>query len=329
MAPSVNLDNKLQSEVDAIYNSKVLLEPATSEQWKKLYKDLEMNPGQLKEDIQTIRTWLAKQSHLPQTASDNLIASFIVGCKNSLERTKQKLDAFYTIRNQLPELFLNNDPTRQEAIDATRPVRIFLLPKLHPDGCRILVTSYRNNDTTFYDVKENLKRILGVMTIRMNSEPFYRGDYMICDATHFSLGHAVKLTPTLMRNFLHCIQDVLPLQIKGIVFYNAPPILEKTLNNVIKPFLKKKIADRIHLYSQDHTALLKHFPKEVLPKNLGGDEPVDDVIDALWDKKLESYRDWFMNEGNETTDESKRPSNASFHPSQFGLEGSFRKLTID
>lgn len=40
-------------------------------------------------------------------------------------------------------------------------------------------------------------------------------------------------------------QDVLPLRVKGIVFYNAPPLIEKTMNNVVKPFLKKKIADRV------------------------------------------------------------------------------------
>lgn len=36
-----------------------------------------------------------------------------------------------------------------------------------------------------------------------------------------------------------------------------------------------------------------------------------------------------MNEGTQCTDESKRASDNQHKPSQYGLEGSFRKLSID
>lgn len=41
---------------------------------------------------------------------DEWILAFLRGSKFSLERTKEKLDFFYTVRTMLPEFFTNRDP---------------------------------------------------------------------------------------------------------------------------------------------------------------------------------------------------------------------------
>lgn len=41
---------------------------------------------------------------------DQFLLSFIRGCKHSMERTKEKLDTYYTMRTLLPEFFANRDP---------------------------------------------------------------------------------------------------------------------------------------------------------------------------------------------------------------------------
>jgi hypothetical protein len=38
-----------------------------------------------------------------------MIITFLRGCKFSLERTKEKLDMYYTLRTALPEFFSNRD----------------------------------------------------------------------------------------------------------------------------------------------------------------------------------------------------------------------------
>jgi hypothetical protein len=42
------------------------------------------------------------------------LITFLRGCKFSLERTKEKLDMFYTFRSAVPEFFKNRDPLRPE-----------------------------------------------------------------------------------------------------------------------------------------------------------------------------------------------------------------------
>lgn len=38
---------------------------------------------------------------------------------------------------------------------------------------------------------------------------------------------------------------------------------------------------QIHVYSQDHTALLNHFPQEMLPQDYGGQEDTSDNLSGI------------------------------------------------
>jgi hypothetical protein len=49
----------------------------------------------------------------------------------------------------------------------------------------------------------------------------------------------------------------------------------------------------------------------------------------MWKKKLESYRDWFLEQENKKVDESKRPDKSFNISDLFGFEGSFRQLNVD
>lgn len=45
---------------------------------------------------------------------DQWILTFLRCCKFSLQKTKEKIDAYYTIRNLMPEFFENRDPFEPE-----------------------------------------------------------------------------------------------------------------------------------------------------------------------------------------------------------------------
>jgi hypothetical protein len=50
---------------------------------------------------------------------------------------------------------------------------------------------------------------------------------------------------------------------------------------------------------------------------------------AAWLKKLESYRDWFLEQDKMKSDESKRIGKVFNSGDLFGFEGSFRQLNVD
>lgn len=85
-------------------------------------------PNRIQEDVKQIREWIQKQPHLKIKNGKNLlyifsivvdfniilddqwILSFLRACKFSLQRTKEKLDLYYTLRSLSPELFPKENP---------------------------------------------------------------------------------------------------------------------------------------------------------------------------------------------------------------------------
>lgn len=45
------------------------------------------------------------------TVDERRIRLFLILCKNSMERTKESLDQYYTIKSMIPEFFGDRDPT--------------------------------------------------------------------------------------------------------------------------------------------------------------------------------------------------------------------------
>uniref|UniRef100_A0A6P7GHK6 Uncharacterized protein LOC114342716 n=1 Tax=Diabrotica virgifera virgifera TaxID=50390 RepID=A0A6P7GHK6_DIAVI len=67
----------------------------------------------LEEDVKLIKEWLKTQPHLPEIPSDHMIASFIWINKFSLEKTKQRIDLYYTNRSTMPYVFQFANPKSQ------------------------------------------------------------------------------------------------------------------------------------------------------------------------------------------------------------------------
>ncbi|XP_021933631.1 retinol-binding protein pinta-like, partial [Zootermopsis nevadensis] len=90
------------------------IRPLSAELQAIAREELNEDPARLEQDLKYLREWLAKQPHLiPRTDSQWLI-TFLRGCKFSLERTKSKIEMFYTLRTALPEFFTNRDPMLPE-----------------------------------------------------------------------------------------------------------------------------------------------------------------------------------------------------------------------
>lgn len=75
--------------------------------------------------------------------------------------------------------------------------------------------------------------------------------------------------------------------------------------------------------------MYKVIPKECLPKEYGGDGGSIEEITAQWKQKVESYRQWFIDDEKYCSNEKKRPGKPKTSDDIFGVDGSFRQLSID
>lgn len=77
--------------------------------------------------------------------------------------------------------------------------------------------------------------------------------------------------------------------------------------------------------------MAQHIPISHLPNDYGGELGSILELQALWVKKLKSYKMYFKEQDDVKSDESKRIEKQSyFDPDDvFGHDGAFRQLNID
>lgn len=96
------------------------IRPLSSELAIIAKNELNEVPERIPEDVKAIRTWLDTQPHLNPNLSDQFLVTFLRGCKYSLERTKEKIDTFFTIKNTMPEILADRDPTSPLLLELIR-----------------------------------------------------------------------------------------------------------------------------------------------------------------------------------------------------------------
>lgn len=82
------------------------IRPLSTALQKVAIEELNEVPERLEEDIAALRQWILQQPHLRARGDDQYLVNFMRSCKFSLEKTKSKMDRFYTLRTRYPENFL-------------------------------------------------------------------------------------------------------------------------------------------------------------------------------------------------------------------------------
>ncbi|CAG5047573.1 unnamed protein product [Parnassius apollo] len=311
-----------------INDTKMTLEQPTGEMWQKIREELNEKPENNARDLAHIKEWLKQEPHLPDEFDDQCIMTFLRGCKFSLEKTKRKLDMYFTMRTAVPEFYENRDVTRPELQEIVKVVQIPPLPGLTPDGRRVVVMRGLDKEGQTPIVADAFKLALMMGDVRLTEEKEgVAGDIYILDASVVTPTHFAKFTPALIKKFFVCVQEAYPVKLKQIHVINVSPLVDKIVN-FVKPFLKEKIRERIFLHS-DTNDLYKYVPKEMLPTEYGGNAGSMDELHNAWMKKLEEYKDWFAEQEKYKANEALRPGKPTNYDELFGIDGSFRQLVID
>ncbi|XP_057658442.1 alpha-tocopherol transfer protein-like [Diorhabda carinulata] len=291
-------------------------------------KELNEDINTRESDLEHIKQWLKKQPHLPDTWDESRMMTFLRGCKFSLEKCKRKLDMYFTMRTACPEIFSNRDISNPELKLVRELGHIPPLPGLTPNGRRVVVLRSKKNDVYDYDVADIMKVVLMIGDVRLAAEETgVAGDVYILDASVATASHFSKINPALIKKFLVIIQEAYPVKLKEVHVVNVSPLVDKIIT-WIKPFLKEKIRGRIHVHS-NFESLHKFIPKDILPEEYEGTAGPLQVFHDQWMEKLKEYTPWFKAQENIKADESKRPGKPTNYDDLFGLDGSFKQLTID
>ncbi|KAG8237523.1 hypothetical protein J437_LFUL017573 [Ladona fulva] len=313
------------------------LQRASDEQMRSIMKEIREGTNSCDENLARVRSWLNTQPHLPKIQEDRLLLAFIRGCKHDMERAKSKIDMYFTVREIMPEFFSQRNPLSPEIQDASSLMQAFPLPRLTPTGCRVTVHRFTNQDGNRFNNRDCFKYVFMTGDIRLMEEEPIIGDIFLFDMNNVNLSYFSKLSFPMVKKVLTCAQEAYPQRLKQIHILNAPTYVDKFVN-LFKSLMKEKMRSRFHVHSGSLENLHKWIHPSVLPSDYGGQGDSIDKLHGQWMKKLESYRDWFLQQENVKADSSKRIgptknfnhiNNRSECDGTFGWEGSFRRLSID
>ncbi|CAG5047575.1 unnamed protein product [Parnassius apollo] len=304
-----------------------LVQPS-GELWKKIRVELNEDVNTRDQDLAAIKDWLRKQPHLPDEWDEDRMMTFLRGCSFSLEKCKRKLDMYFTMRTACPEFFTNRDVRRPELADLQSRLHGPPLPGLTPNGRRVSIARGLDKTLDTNQLNDIFKLAMMIGDIRLKEEvEGVAGDIYILDASVVSPSHLAKLSPSVIKKFLVCVQEAYPVKLKEVHVVNASPLVDK-LVGIIKPFLKEKIKKRIFIHT-DMNTLYEYVPKDVLPIEYGGTCGSLKEINDAWAKKLEDYTEWFKEQESIKANESLRIGKPTNYDELFGIDGSFTQLSID
>ncbi|CAH2238444.1 alpha-tocopherol transfer protein-like isoform X2 [Pararge aegeria] len=311
----------------------------------KLKTDLLVHPSaelsekiriELKEDVTTrdrdlaaIKDWLRKEPHLPNEWEDNPLMTFLRGSSFSLEKCKRKLDMYFTMRAACPEFFTNRDANSPDLREVLKnKLQGPPLPGLTPNGRRVTICRGLYPGLDSKQITDTFKLALMIGDIRLVEEVVgVAGDIYVLDGAVLGPSLLAKLSPSVIKKFMICVQEAYPVKLKEVHIINTSPVVERFVN-FVKPFLKEKIRKRIFIH-KELKDLYKYIPQEMLPNEYGGQCGSMDELQAKWTQKLIEYREWFKMQDSLIANESLRPGKPTNYDELFGIDGSFRQLAID
>ncbi|CAH2066478.1 unnamed protein product, partial [Iphiclides podalirius] len=311
---------------------KMTVRPLSTTLQEKAKKEINENPRRVESDVLALKTWLRQEPHLHAVnPSDQWLVAFLRGSKFSLERCKEKLDMYYTLRAIVPEFFSNRDPLSSR-IQGILKLGAFLPLRncKDTDSSRICILRIGVFNPTEYNLSDLIKVAFMITEIMMLEDDNFTvsGEEVIIDMRNVGVNVLSQWTPALAKKVITCFEKALPVRLKSNHILNTPTGFEAAYT-ILKAFLGEKLKKRIRVLNQNYEALYKEIPKRVLPEEYGGEgENIQELTD-YWVAKVESYRDWFLREDTERSDETKRPDKPKTTSSLFGVEGSFRQLEVD
>ncbi|XP_050353390.1 alpha-tocopherol transfer protein-like [Nymphalis io] len=308
--------------------SELLLQP-TEELSKEIRIELKEDITTRDRDLAAIKEWLRKEPHLPNEWEDNPLMTFLRGSSFSLEKCKRKLDMYFTMRAACPEFFTNRDassPALKEILK--NKLQGPALPGVTPKGRRVTICRGLYPTLDSQQITDTLKLALMIGDVRLVEEVVgVAGDIYVLDGAVLGPSLLARLSPSIIKKFMICVQEAYPVKLKEVHIINTSPVVERFVN-LVKPFLKEKIRKRIFIHKEVKD-LYKYVPQEMLPKEYGGQCGTMDELQERWTQKLIEYRDWFKLQDALIANESLRPGKPTNYDELFGIDGSFRQLAID
>ncbi|BES99050.1 CRAL/TRIO domain [Nesidiocoris tenuis] len=177
--------------------------PLTKDQENDVLNRIGYSTAQLKADVVQLRRWLNKQEHLPACRlkeTDAFLSTFLTGSKGSIERSKRRIDAYYTFRGRNNIFTGRTDPSYLE-----RALKISGAAELRrrDSTTSVVFVSLTDVDPEHFDGIDAMKAFLLYFEYKFRMGSGIQGSQIyLVDFKNYSTSHLLRLPPAELKSFI-------------------------------------------------------------------------------------------------------------------------------